>query len=106
MDGPRNYHAKWSQSMRHQHQMLSLTCGIWKKDRTNFLAEQILTHRLWKTCGFQMKHVGGWGGALGFWDGNDIKFVYDDFLYNYKCNWAIKCYKLKNTILPVKKKRM
>ena len=51
-----------------------------------------------------MKHVGGWGGALGFWDGNDIKFAYDDFLYNYKCNWAIKCYKLKNTILPVKKK--
>ena len=28
MDGPRNYHVKWSQAMRHQHQMLSLTCGI------------------------------------------------------------------------------
>ena len=29
MDGPRNYHAKQiSQTMRHQHQMLSLTCGI------------------------------------------------------------------------------
>ena len=27
-DGPRNYHAKCSQSMRHQHQMRSLTCGI------------------------------------------------------------------------------
>uniref|UniRef100_A0A8D1KI03 DUF1725 domain-containing protein n=1 Tax=Sus scrofa TaxID=9823 RepID=A0A8D1KI03_PIG len=35
-----------SQTMRHQHQTLSLTCGIWKKDTMNFFAEQILTHRL------------------------------------------------------------
>ena len=28
MDGPRNYHAKWSLPDRHQHHMLSLTCGI------------------------------------------------------------------------------
>jgi len=34
-----------SQTMSHQHQMLSLTCGILKKDRMNFFAEQIL-HRL------------------------------------------------------------
>ena len=40
-----------SQTMRHQGQMLSLTCGIWKKDPMNFFAEQILTHRLWKTYG-------------------------------------------------------
>ena len=33
-----------SHTMRHQHQMLSLTCGICKKDRLNF-AEQMLTHR-------------------------------------------------------------
>ena len=26
-----------SQTVRHQHQMLSLTCGIWKKDTMNFL---------------------------------------------------------------------
>ena len=35
-----------SHTMRHQHQMLSLTCGIGKKDRMNFFTEQILTHRL------------------------------------------------------------
>ena len=35
-----------SHTMKHQHQMLSLTCGICKKDRMNFFAEQILTHRL------------------------------------------------------------
>ena len=34
------------QTMRHQHQMLSLTCGIQKKDTVNLFAEQILTHRL------------------------------------------------------------
>ena len=33
-----------SHTMRHQHQMLLLTCGIRKKDRLNF-AEQMLTHR-------------------------------------------------------------
>ena len=39
--------SKVSQTMRHQHQMLSLTCGILKKrDTMNFFAEQILTHRL------------------------------------------------------------
>ena len=35
-----------SHTMRHQHQMLSLTCGIEEKDTMNFFAEQILTHRL------------------------------------------------------------
>ena len=48
-----------SQTMRHSHQMLSLTCGISKKNAKNFFAEQILIHRLWKTYGFQMRQVGG-----------------------------------------------
>ena len=34
-----------SHTMRHQHQMLSLTCGIRNNDRLNFFAEQMLTHR-------------------------------------------------------------
>ena len=67
-----------SHTMRHQHQMLSLTCGIWKKDRMNFFAEQILTHRLWKTYGLQKRQFGGWGDALGLWDGNTIKLDCDD----------------------------
>jgi len=33
------------QTMRGQHQMLSLTCGIRKKDGMNFFAEQMLTPR-------------------------------------------------------------
>ena len=35
-----------SHTMRHQDKILSLTCAISKKDRMNFFAEQILTHRL------------------------------------------------------------
>ena len=36
-----------SHTARHQHHMLSLTCGIFKKkDTMNFFTEQILTHRL------------------------------------------------------------
>ena len=44
----------------------------------NFFAEQILTHRLRKTYGFQRRQVGGWRDGLGVWDGNDIKLGCDD----------------------------
>ena len=49
-----------------------------KKDRMNFFAEKILTHRFWKTYGFQMGQVGGWGDALRVWHGNAIKLGCDD----------------------------
>ena len=58
--------------------MLSLTCGSLKKDTMNFFAEQILTHRLCKTYGFQMRQVGGWGDDMGVWDRNAIQFGCDD----------------------------
>ena len=57
--------------MRHQHHKLSLTCGIFiyiyicgnlKRDEMNFLAEQILTHRL-KNLWFPKET--GWGGGKG-----------------------------------------
>ena len=67
-----------SDTMRHQHQMLSLTCGIWKNDRMNFFAEQMLTHRLWKTYGLWRRQFGGWGDALGLWVGNPTKLDCDD----------------------------
>ena len=44
----------------------------------NLFAEQILTHRLLKTYGFQMRQVRGWGNTLRVWDGNAIKFGCDD----------------------------
>jgi len=67
-----------SQMVRNQYQMLSLTCGIQKKDTMNFFEEQILTHRFWKTYGFQRKQVGEWGDAQGVWEGNAVKFGCDD----------------------------
>ena len=45
-----------SQTVRHKCHMLSLTCGILKKDTMNF-AEQKLTHRLGKTYGYQRRQV-------------------------------------------------
>jgi len=47
-------------------------------DIMNFFAEQILTHRLCKTYGFQMRQVGGCGDALRVWDGHAVKFGCDD----------------------------
>ena len=32
----------------------------------NFFAEQIVTHRLWKAYGFQMRQFGVWGMGWGF----------------------------------------
>ena len=62
MDGPRNDHAKWSQPDNETPTSNAFTeCAIWKKDSMNFFAEQILTHRLWKTYGFQRRQVGGGG---------------------------------------------
>ena len=44
----------------------------------NFFTEQILTHTLLKTYGFQMRQFGRWGGVLRVWEGNAIKFGWDD----------------------------
>ena len=65
--------SKVSHTMRHQRQMLSLTCGLWKEDRLNFFAEQMLTHRHWKTYGLQRRQFGGWRDVLGLWDRNPVK---------------------------------
>ena len=91
MVGPRNY-AKWSQSDSETHHTLSLICGILKKDRMTFFTEQILTHRLCKTYGFQMRQFGGWD-ALGIWGGNAIKLGCDDHCATVnviKKHWVIK----------------
>ena len=44
----------------------------------NFFAEQMLTHRLRKTYGFQRRQFSGWEDTLGVWDGNPIKLDCDD----------------------------
>ena len=52
----------------------------------NVFAEQILTHRICKTYGFQMRPVVGCGDALRVWDRNAVKFGYDDCCTPIKCN--------------------
>ena len=80
-----------SQTMRHQYQMPSLTCGIWKKDRLNFFAEQMLTHRLWKTYSFQRRQFWRWGDVLEVWDGNDVKLGCDNHCTTINViHWVIK----------------
>ena len=83
-------------TMRCPHPMLSLICGIWKKDRLNFFSEQMLTHRHWKTYGLWRRQFWGWGGcawAAG-WKSCEIGLLW--LLYNYICDkfiWVIKSIK-------------
>ena len=58
--------------------MLSLTCGILKKDTMNSFAEQILTQQILKNLWFPNETGWGWGDALRVWDGNAVKFGCDD----------------------------
>ena len=48
-----------------------------KKETMNFFAEQILTHRHWKTYGFQMRQIGWWRNTLRVWDRHAFKFGCD-----------------------------
>ena len=37
MDGPREYHTKWSKPDKDKYHMISPACGIWEKNGTNEL---------------------------------------------------------------------
>ena len=75
MDGPRNHHAKSSQPDSEAPTSQAIAY-MWNPKKGH--NEETLTHRLWKAYSFQMRQVGGWGYALGVWDGNAIKFGCDD----------------------------
>ena len=79
MDGPRNYHAKWSQSGNETPTLNAIT-DIWnlKKGCNELLCRtdtdsQTLSHMVSK-----WDRLGGWGDALRVWDGHAIKFGCDD----------------------------
>ena len=93
-----------SLTMRHQQQMLSLTYGIWKKDRLNLFAEQITDSQTLKNLWFPKETV--WGGnVLGLWDGNPIKLDSDDHCTTIN---VINSLSNKNTIHynSIKKKKI
>ena len=40
MDGPRDYHTKWSQTEKDKYHMISLICAILKKLQMNLFTKQ------------------------------------------------------------------
>ena len=79
MDGPRNYHAKWSQSINETPTSNAIT-DTWnlKKGHNELLCRtdtDSLTHRHWKTYGLRWTQFGGWGDAPGLWDVNQIVMI-------------------------------
>ena len=59
--------------MRHQNQMLSLTCGIWKKGKTELICRTDADSQTLKHLWSPKEIVWGVGGVLGLWDGNPVK---------------------------------
>jgi len=95
-----------SHTIRHQHQMLSLTCGIWKKDRINFFAEQILTQQTLKNLWSPKETVWGVGNALGSWDGNPIQLNCDDHCTTINVINSLSNKKISATDCTTKKKTL
>ena len=62
-----------SQTMRHQHQMLSLTCGTLKRGHNELLCRTDTDSQTLKNLWFPNETGCGVGDALGVWDGNAIK---------------------------------
>ena len=67
MDGPRDYHTKWSQKEKDKYHMVSLICGIWNMTQMNLSTKQKQTHRhREQTCDCQ--GGGSWGrDGMGDW---------------------------------------
>ena len=61
MDGPRNYHTKWSSSVKGKHYMISLMCGILKKDTNELVSRTETYSQILKTYGCQRGQVDGRG---------------------------------------------
>ena len=80
MDGPRNYHVKWSQSDSETPTSYVITYMWNLKQRTKWTS---LPNWYWLT-GFEKLMVSKWdiwgvgGSSLEVWDGNAIKFGCDD----------------------------
>ena len=70
MDGPRDYHTKWSKSDRERQISYDYHLYLESKNmiQMNLFTKQKLTHRLRKqTYGYQREMVGG-RDKLGVWD--------------------------------------
>ena len=105
MDGPRNYHAKWSQSYNETPTSNAITY-MWnlQTGHNELLCRTDTDSQTLKNLWFPNET--GWGGggkALRVWDGNAIKIWLWWLLYNYKCNkihWVIKKKATINKAVP------
>ena len=57
MNGPRSFHTKWSKTVRDKHQVVSLICGIFKKDE--LICRTEIDLHSWKTNSWVPKGTGG-----------------------------------------------
>ena len=56
VDGPRDYHTKWSQTEKDKYHMISLICGIQKKQNMNLFTKQKQVYRYRKQMyGYQRR---------------------------------------------------
>ena len=81
-----------SYKMRYQHQMLSLTCGIWKKGQTELLCRTDADSQILKNLRSPEETVWGVGGCAWVmgWKSCEIGLLWS--LYNYRCDkfiWII-----------------
>ena len=79
-----------SQTMRHQHQMLSLTCGIWKKGHNELLCRIDTDAQTLKNLWFPKETVWGVGVCAGVIGWKSYKLGLWWSLYKYKCNKFIE----------------
>ena len=69
MDGPRDYHNKWSKSDKDKYHMISLTCGILKNNKQMDLLKNKNRHTDIENKFIATKMDSrGEGGKLGVWD--------------------------------------
>ena len=61
MDGPRDYHTKWSKLEKDKYHMLSLICGIFKNDTNELIYKIEIDSQAQKTNLWLPKGKGGGG---------------------------------------------
>ena len=79
MGGPRNYHAKRSQSDNETPTSNAITY-MWnlKQGHNELVCRTDTDSQTLKNLWFPRRQVGGWVDMLGAWDGNAIKLGCDD----------------------------
>ena len=68
MDGPKDYHTKWTKTEKDKYHMISLTCGISKGDRNEVIYKTETHSQASKTNWWLPKGKSVGRDKLGVWD--------------------------------------